>query len=380
MAYLTQLPNFTHEVLRGSEHVYILLMSMFIIGTGLGALLCERLSDRKVELGLVPLGSIGLSVFGCDLFFSHTALAVSNEIGLVQFLQIPGNYRVLFDLLMIGVFGGFYYIPLLAFIQKRTAPEYRSRVIAASNIMNALFMVMSAGAGAVLLGIIGLTIPQFFLVLALTNVLVAIYIYTVVPEFVVRFLIWMLTHTMYRVKHTGLDNIPGEGAAVLVCNHVSYVDGPLIGGACRRPARFVMYEPIYRMPVLNFIFRTGKAIPINSQRKEPETFKKAFESIAQALDEGEVVCIFPEGKLTTDGEIDRFRRGIEKIIERNPVPVIPMALKGMWGSFFSHRGGSALKGRPKRFWSKIELVAGEPVAPEDVTAERIQEEVEKLKR
>ncbi len=378
MAYLTQLPKFTNEVLQASKNVYIVLMSMFIIGTGLGALLCEKLSGRKVELGLVPLGSIGLSIFGCDLFFSYTTPAVGSEIGLVPFLQTPGNYRILFDLLMIGVFGGFYYIPLLAFIQKRTAPEYRSRVIAASNIMNALFMVMSAGAGFVLLGYAGLTIPQFFLVLALANVLVAIYIYTVVPEFVVRFLIWMLTHTMYRVKHTGFDNIPDEGAAVIVCNHVSYVDGPLIGGACRRPVRFVMFEPIYKLPVLNFIFRTGKAIPINSQRKNPETFEKAFEQIAQALDDGEVICIFPEGRLTTDGETARFRKGIEKIIERNPVPVVPMALKGMWGSFFSHKGGPALTGLPKRFWSKIELVAGEPVMPEDVTAAKMQEAVEKL--
>ncbi len=379
MAYVTQLPNFTKHFIKGTEDVYILLMVMFTAGIALGSLLCERLSDKKVELGLVPLGSIGLSIFGFDLFWAYTSPVGDQLMGIGQFLNIDGSIRVLIDLLLIGVFGGFYSVPLFAFIQKRTEPEYRARVIAASNILNALFMVAATVSAALLIGIAKLTIPQFFLIVTIVNVLVAIYIYTVVPEFVMRFLVWILTHTMYRVKHKHLDYIPDEGPAVLVCNHVSYVDGPLIAGSCRRPVRFVMHETYFNMPILKFIFRTGKAIPINSQRNNPEAFEKAFERIAQTLDDGEVVCIFPEGRLTTDGEIARFRRGIEKIIERNPVPVVPMALQGMWGSFFSHKEGKALTKPPRRFWSKVELVAGKPVAPKEATAERLQEEVTKLR-
>jgi len=378
-AYLTQLPNFTKEVLKSSESVVTLLLTMFSVGIGVGSLLCERLSGRKIELGLVPLGSIGLSIFGIDLFFAYTPPDVEVLMRLGEFLKTDGSFRVLADLILIGVFGGLYIVPLFAFVQMRTQVECRARVIAANNILNAFFMVFSSLWAILLLNIAGLTIPQFFLVLALMNIAVAVYIYSVVPEFLMRFLIWILTHTMYRVSHYDLENIPDEGAAVLVCNHVSYVDGLLIAGSCRRPIRFVMHEAFYRIPVLNFIMRTGKAIPITSQRENPETYNKAFEQIAQTLDEGELICIFPEGKLTKDGEIDEFKPGIEKIIRQNPVPVIPLALRGLWGSVFSHKEGFAMTRLPKRFWSKIELVAGKPVMSEDVTAERLREIVKELR-
>ena len=380
MAYLTQLPNFTREILKGSQDVYTLLLTVFSAGIGLGSLLCEKMSGRKVELGLVPLGSIGISLFGFDLFFAYSAPQVDHLMGIREFLRSAGSVRVLADLGLIGIFGGFYIVPLFAFIQMRTAPEYRARVIAANNILNALLMVVSTISGIVFLGIMKLGISEFFLVIAVMNVVVAIYIYTVVPEFVMRFLIWIITHTIYRVHHINLDRIPDEGPAVIVCNHVSYMDGLILGGACRRPIRFVMFEPIFRIPVLKFIFKTGKAIPIASRRENEAVYLNAFEEIAKALDEGELLCLFPEGKLTTDGEIDEFKPGIEKIIKRNPVPVIPLALCGLWGSFFSHKGGKALTRWPKRFWSKVEIHTGEPVPPEAVSAEDLRRRVLALRK
>ena len=378
-AYLTQIPNFTKFVLKGNESVVTLLLTMFSIGIGAGSLLCERLSGRKVELGLVPLGSIGLSVFGIDLFLAYNPPDTNILMGIGAFMQTPGSLRVLADLVLIGIFGGFYIVPLNAFVQTRTQAKYRARVIAANNILNALFMVLSAITGIVLLGIMKISIPKFFLIIAIGNALTAVYIYTVVPEFTMRFLIWILTHTIYRVTHTGLDKIPDKGPGVLVCNHVSFVDGLIIAGACRRPIRFVMFEPIYQLPILNFIFRTGKAIPITSKKTNPETFDKAFELISQTIEEGELVCIFPEGKITTNGEIDTFRPGIEQIIKRNPVQVIPLALKGLWGSFFSRKDGAAMSKPFRRFWSKVELVAGEPVMPEAVKAETLQNIVQELR-
>jgi 1-acyl-sn-glycerol-3-phosphate acyltransferase len=379
MAYLTQLPNYTREVLKGSQDVYTLLLTVFSAGIGLGSLLCEKMSGRKVELGLVPLGSIGISLFGFDLFFAYAPPQVTDLMGITEFLHSPGSLRVLMDLLLIGIFGGFYIVPLFSFIQTRTESAYRARVIAANNILNALLMVISTIAGVVFLGLMNLSIPEFFLVLAIMNVAAAVYIYTVVPEFVMRFLIWIITHSMYRVRHVNLAYIPDEGPAVLVCNHVSYMDGLILGGACRRPIRFVMFEPIFRIPVLKFIFKTGKAIPIASRKENEAVYLNAFEQISKALEEGEVVCLFPEGKLTRDGEIDEFKAGIEKIVARNPVPVIPLALRGLWGSFFSHKGGAALKRLPKRFWSKVEINAGEPVAPEDVKADDLRSRVAALR-
>lgn len=380
MAYLTQLPNFTREILKGTQDVYTLLLTVFSAGIGVGSLLCEKMSGRKIELGLVPLGSIGISLFGIDLFFASTSPNVDQLMGVGQFLMSAGSIRVLVDLAMIGIFGGFYIVPLFAFVQMRTESQYRSRVIAANNILNALLMVISTISGIVFLGILNLSVPEFFLVIAIMNIVVAIYIYTVVPEFVMRFLIWIITHAIYRVRHVHPDRIPDEGPAVLVCNHVSYMDGLILSGACRRPIRFVMFEPIFKIPVLRFIFKTGKAIPIASCRENEAVYLNAFDEISKALDEGELVCLFPEGKLTTDGEIDEFKTGIEKIIQRNPVPVVPVALRGMWGSFFSHKGGRALTRLPKRFWSRVEIHTGEPVPPEAVLAQDLRKKVIALRK
>ena len=378
-AYTTQLKVYVDDYLLGTDGLYAVLLGTFSIGIGLGSFLCEKLSGKRVELGLVPLGSIGLSVFGVDLFFSYAGLQGNGQVDIAGFLQQAGGYRVLMDLLGIGVFGGFYIVPLFAFIQHRSNPKHLSRIIAANNILNALLMVGSAVAGIVLVGVLELTVPQFFLALALANVLVASYIYTVVPEFLIRLLVWMLTHTMYRVKHHGMEHIPDEGPCMLVCNHVSYVDALLLAGAIRRPVLFVMFKPIYDMPLLNYIFRTGKTIPIDSKTRNPVIYERAFVRIREELEAGEVVCIFPEGKLTEDGEVAEFRAGIEKIVADYPVPVIPMALSGLWGSFFSHKGGKALTRLPSRFWSRIKLAVGDAVAPEQVRADDLRERVMTLR-
>ena len=374
-AYLTQLPNFTKTVLAGDESVVTLLLTLFSIGVGAGSLLCERLSDKKVELGLVPLGSIGLSLFGIDLFWACRLAESDSLMSVAQFMALAGSMRVMIDFVMIGLFGGLYIVPLFAMVQTRTAPQERARVIAANNIINALFMVLASVAGALVLGVAGVSIPVFFLMLAIANVAVAAYIYSLVPEFTMRFLVWMITHTMYRFRHQNLDRIPEQGPAVLVCNHVSYMDALLIIGACRRPVRFVIFEPIYRMFMLHFIFRSARAIPIASHRTNPAGLKAAFKQISQALEAGEVVCIFPEGQLTRDGKVGVFKPGIEQIIKRNPVPVVPLALNGLWGSFFSHKNGHAMTRLPQRFWSRVKLVAGLPVAPACVSAADLRETV-----
>ena len=371
--YLSKLPTYASNVLGGNASVYTLLMTLFSLGVGIGSMLCDKLSGHKVELGLVPFGSIGLCLFGIDLYFAAPPLAAS-QLAWQDILLQPAYWRLIGDFTLIGVFGGFYIVPLYALIQTRAEPEFRSRAIAANNILNALFMVLSA-AFAAGLAAYGISIPTVLLISALLNILVAAYIYTLLPEFLMRFMVWVLTHTMYRVRHQGLDNIPDEGPAVLVCNHVSFMDALIIGGACRRPVRFVMDHRIFKTPLLNFIFRTGKAIPIASAREDATLKARAFELIAEELAAGEVVCIFPEGKITYDGELNPFKSGIEEIIQRSPVPVIPMALRGMWGSFFSRRYGAAMQRPPRRFWSRITLVASAPVSADKVSAGDLQQQV-----
>jgi 1-acyl-sn-glycerol-3-phosphate acyltransferase len=374
-AFVTQFPNLSRNVLAGSEHVVTLLLIVFSVGIGAGSLLCERMSGHKIEIGLVPFGSIGLTIFAADLYFALSGHGGGAPVGLREFALDSGNWRILADLALIGVFGGFYIVPLYALIQTRSEKTHRSRVIAGNNILNALFMV-AAAVLAIALFKAGLTIPQLFLVVALLNAAVAVYIYTLVPEFLMRFLVWLLIHSVYRLEKSGLENIPDEGPALLVCNHVSYVDALIVAAACRRPIRFVMDHRIFRIPVLNFVFRTGGAIPIASARENPALLERAFDVIARGLERGDLIGIFPEGRITDTGELYPFRSGMMRALERTPVPVVPMALRGLWGSFFSREGGPAMT-RPFRrgIFSKVALAVGHAVIPQLVTPEKLQAEV-----
>ncbi|HXX85342.1 MAG TPA: MFS transporter [Casimicrobiaceae bacterium] len=373
--YLTQFANYTKDILGGDEHVATLLLAIFSVGIGAGSLLCERLSGHKVELGLVPFGSIGLSLFAIDLYFASRGLDAHGELsGAGAFITDPAHWRIVADLVLLGMFGGFYIVPLYALIQERSAPEYRSRIIAANNILNAIFMVASAG---IALGLLeaGLSIPQLFLVTGVMNAAVALYIYLLVPEFLMRFLAWLLIHSVYRVDKEGLERIPDQGACVIVCNHVSYVDAVVIAGCVRRPIRFVMDHRIYAIPLLNFIFRTMRAIPIAPAKEDAAMKERAFDEAARVLKEGEILCIFPEGRITDTGDLYPFRPGLQRILEKAPVPVIPMALRGLWGSFFSRAYGGKAMRRLRGIFFRIALVVGESVAPDRATPEYLQQQV-----
>jgi len=373
--FLTTFTGFAKETLGGDQSVVTLLLAVFSVGIGVGSLLCERLSGHKVEIGLVPFGSIGMSVFAVDLWLASASLAPSGLAGLAPFLAERSHWRVIADLFLLAMFSGFFSVPLYALIQSRCEPSHRARIIAANNILNALFMVVASIMAAVLLQA-GLSLPQLYLVVALLNAAVAAYIYGLVPEFLMRFIVWMLIHTVYRLEKSGLERIPEDGAAVIVCNHVSFVDALVIAAACRRPIRFVMDHRIFRLPILSFVFRTSRAIPIASAKEDAAMMERAFAEVGKALKEGDLVAIFPEGRITETGELSQFRPGIRRILEATPVPVVPMALRGLWGSFFSRQDGAAMS-KPWRFipFRKIGLVIGEPLAPLGATPEALQSKV-----
>ena len=188
--YLAQLPAFTQRVLGGDEHVFTLLLALFSIGIGVGSLLCERLSGRKIEIGLVPFGSIGLTLFAIDLWLASRGMNASGTSGVTAFLAVPAHWRIAIDIVLLGVFGAFYTVPLYALIQARSQPSHRSRIIAANNILNALFIIGSAGVAIGLLSA-GFSIPQLFLAVGVMNALFAAYIYARMPEFVAAFMAWV---------------------------------------------------------------------------------------------------------------------------------------------------------------------------------------------
>ncbi len=378
--FLAQFPSYAKFVLGGGESSVTLLLATFTIGIGLGSMLCERMSGKHVEIGLVPFGSIGLTLFGLDLYFaSPSALVGTTPHELLALLSLPTVWRVLFDLMMLGTFGGFFIVPLYALVQLRSSPEHRARIIAANNIVNALFMVVGALAAGAALGA-GLTIPELFGIAALLNAAVALYIYRLVPEFLIRFMAWLLIKAGYRLHTEGAAQIPEEGAAVLVCNHVSFVDSLVIMSASPRPLRFVMDHRIFRAPLLSYIFRHGRAIPIASAKEDPAIMEQAFNDVSEALQAGELLAIFPEGGLTPNGEIQTFRPGIRRILERDPVPVIPLAVSGLWGSYFSRIDGAAMSKPFRRgFFSRITLRVGTPLAASEATPARLQAEVTALR-
>jgi len=378
--YFTQLPNYTKEVLGGDPGVYTLILALFSIGIAVGSILCEKLSGHKVEIGLVPFGSIGMTLFGADLYFAHPASSGQLGLGVAAMFGQPHTLHVMIDLTLMAIFSGFFIVPLFALVQSRSEPARRSRVIAANNILNALFMVVAAGLSALLLNKAGLSIPGLLLATALMNAAVAIYIYTLVPEFLLRFVDWVLINTLYRIRVQGLENVPEHGPVLLVCNHVSFMDPMVIMGCVRRPVRFVMYYRIFETPVIKYVFKAAKAIPIASRKEDPLIMERAFAEVDKELAAGNIVCIFPEGGITRDGTMQRFRPGVEKILAQRPVPVVPLALRGLWGSIFSRRDTALGRMRvPRRFWSKIDLVAGAAVAPELATAALLEEKVRELR-
>ena len=374
---LALFPTFSKDVLGGTEHLVTFFLAVFSIGIGVGSILCERLSKGRLELGLVPIGSIGMTLFTLDLFFAGAPQA-EDTFTLIGFLTSFGGLRISLDILFLSIFGGCYIVPLMTMIQQRSAPKHRASIIAASNIVNALFMVISS---LFLIGLrlAGLPLLWTFLILALMNAAIALYIYLLIPEFMYRLLCWLLANIVYRLRLEGEDHIPHEGPVVLASNHVTFVDWMLIGGACPRPARFVMHHSFMKIPVANWIFKGAKVIPIASAKESPTVLKAAMDSISEALENGEVVCIFPEGQITRDGNFNEFRAGIERIVERNPAPVIPIALHGLWGSWFSRERGKALRGNPLRWLrAHVGLRIGEAIPADDVTAERVKEEVHRL--
>jgi len=359
------------DTLNASATVTTSLLIAFAVGVGIGSLLCERMSGHRIELGLVPFGSIGLSLFAVDLYFAQSTahtLAVSS---ISEFLARPGSWRVLIDLSLLGAFGGFYSVPLYALIQKRSRRKHLSRIIAANNIINSVFMV-TASIMAITLLRLGLSIPELFLVLAVLNIAVAVYIYGLLPEFMMRFLAWVLITLFYRIRVTGLENVPSKGPAIVVCNHVSYMDPILLAGSIKRPMRFVMYYRIFQIPLLRFFFEHLQAIPIAGAMEDEQLMNEAFERVDEDLAAGNIVCIFPEGGITRDGEVQRFRPGIEKIIARRAVPVLPVSLGRLWGSWFSRRKGGGIRKIPGRLFARVPITVGEAVPARDVTAARLE--------
>jgi len=371
---LAQFPVFTHEVLNGDEFVVTTLLAIFSVGIGVGSVACEKLTSGRIDVGVVPVAGALMTLALVDLALVSASHVVPAEA--IHVTAIP--LRMVFDLLLLGASGGLFIVPLYAVMQHRAKESERSRVIAANNIVNALFMVVAA-LFAIAVRAAGASIPTLFLITAALHGAVVIFIAAKTHQRLMRVVVGRLVRTLYRVRVTGLEHIPDEGAALVVANHVSFVDALVLGGLASRPIRFVMYHRFFKIPGTGWFWRLAGAIPIAPRSEDAAMMERAFDTIDRALANGDVVGIFPEGKLTTDGDVDDFRPGVERILARRPVPVVPVGLRGLWGSFFSHAGGKPMTKRPRRFWSRVEVVCGEPVQAPDANADALRARVQALR-
>lgn len=360
----TVVPFYSLSTLQAEPEVTGFLLALVCLGGAFGASLCGKLSLGRLELGLVPFGSLGvsLSLAYLALWCTPVTPRAGQAMDLGQFLSVSHGWHVSISLLSTAVCAGLYIVPLHTFIQQRTSAENLGRVVAACNILTASLALLGVFAFAAFTRKMPDPAVSFSL-LALLNFLAGLYIYTLIPEFFLRFLAYLLNHIIYRLKISEQSAIPHVGPALLVGNHVSFIDWLIILGNVQRPVRFVMWHTYYNLPLVKYLFRDAGAIPIASGKTHPEILSAAFESIDRCLAEGELVCIFPEGQLTSDGEVGEFRNGVERILERRPVPVVVFALRGLWDSLFSRQPKRSLNSRLKRlFRPSVTLLFGPRLA------------------
>jgi 1-acyl-sn-glycerol-3-phosphate acyltransferase len=390
--FLSQFPAFARDILGGDESVASALLVVFSVGIGIGSLACEMLSRRHVEIGLVPFGAIGMSVFAIDLYFATRGIEAAGQATVWAWLQNPSAWRVMADLLLLSLFTGLYSVPMYALIQSRSRPTHRARIIAANNIINAIFMIVSSVLAGLALQY-GMTIPQVFLAVAILNALVAAYIFSLVPEYLLRFAAWIASRFVYRFRVVGDQHIPEVGPAILAANHVSFVDAVLLMAASPRPITFLMDHRIFKTPGLGMLFRLARAIPVAPRNVDEQAYDNAMKAAVDALEDGQLLGIFPEGKITSTGDMQPFRPGLLKIrsdarealqssgASTQHIPVIPIALQNLWGSFFSRIDGPAMRKPFRRGpWSRVGIHIGPALPASETSVERLQAAVTELLR
>ena len=357
-AILSLLPNLCKDVFNSSEKVGTLFLASFTIGMGIGSFVAEKLSQKRPEMGMVPLAALGMSLFLIDM--SYSAMNFSHQSGaelfnISEFFSHEYSLRTLFDLFMVSIFGGMFIIPQFTFLQDYAPRNILSRIIAGNNIWNAIFMVTAAVCIMILSGK-GVSIPWIFLILAFGNLIYSLYTYFQNSAVTLRFIFWMMSKFFYHVKIEGREHIPEKGAVVIASNHVSFVDWIMVMAACPRPVRFVIDHVYYYKTGFTFWLKQAHLIPIATKRDNPEMLDQAFNEIRNGLSSGEVIGLFPEGWITRDGKLRKFQPGIKKIVSMQEAVVVPMVIDGLWGSFFSFEGKGVMKGfqfRKRRVTLKI---------------------------
>jgi len=374
-AIFSVVPPYVKQVLMGGEVLATGFYAVFTIGIALGAILCGKLSSGRVELGLVPLGAMGCTVFMLMIGFMHPEF-VKGEFVISQW----HNIVLVSAFLLLSVAAGLFSVPLIALVQQRAPKRNRSRVIAGGNVISSFSMIL-ASVCVLIYFRLGISVTGFFILLSIFNFFVAIYLFRWVPEFLYRFVTFVLAKFTYKIEVEGLENIPKEGPAVLICNHISWLDWLIVYGCVPRPVRALVDYYIMQHPIVGPVLRDARVITLATQKVSEGEQEAAFDQVRKELEAGELVLIFPEGRISSHPNMNPFKRGVERIVQQTPVPVIPMAISNMWGSMFSRaplrRSWWSRMRQPRR---EVDLVIGTPIPPEEVKVRKLEAIVRGLKK
>lgn len=364
--FLTIIPVFGKSALGLSETAAGMMLALLSVGIGIGAVGAGRLSRNHIELGLVPLGSAGVTI-------GAVLLARAGGGRTIAAIGLPLN--VTFDLTLLGLAAGFFIIPLNAMLQQRAPAGMKGRLIAFSNLLTFSAVLAAAGTVWALTGVAGLSTRHAILCVAGLTLLGTVYVVRMLPDFLVRLGIFLLTNSIYRIRTVGIDNLPKQGA-LFVANHVSWVDGLLVAGATDRMVRFLMFRQYYEWKWLNWFFRMMHAIPVASS-DSAQKIAQSLEIARQEIQHGHVVCIFAEGSITRTGNLLRFRRGLERIATGVNCPIVPVYLDGVWGSIFSFDRGRFFFKLPRRLLEPVTVFFG-PALPSEATADQVRQAIQNL--
>ena len=321
------------------------LQAALAIGIGLGSVAAGYLSGGKIEYGLIPLGALGITVFAGVLARSGLTF-----------------WSVIEHLALLGFFAGFFAVPVNALIQHRPEPSRKGVVLATAGVLSFAGIAISGGAYYLLSHVLGLGPATVFAVGSAMTVIATVYALFLLPDSLLRLLLWMLTHSLYRIRVEGRDNIPERGGALFVSNHMSMVDALLLIASTDRPIRFLMYKGSYEHPLVHPFARILRCIPISSELR-PRDMIRSLRAATEAIQSGEVLCIFAEGQMTRIGQMLPFRRGFERIMKGVDAPIIPVNLDGVWGSIFSFERGRFIWKVPRRIPYPVTVSFGRPMPP-----------------
>jgi acyl-[acyl-carrier-protein]-phospholipid O-acyltransferase/long-chain-fatty-acid--[acyl-carrier-protein] ligase len=335
------------------------LQAATAIGIGLGSFAAGCLSGGKIEYGLIPLGSVGMTVLAALLGRRGMSF---------------GGVAV--DLSLLGFFGGFFIVPIAALLQHRPDKESKGGVLAAANLLSFVGIFAASGVYYLVTVVLHLSPSTVFVLTAVATLAATVYLVWLLPDALLRFGLWLLTRTLYRVRVLGRENIPAKGGALFVCNHVSFVDALLLIASTDRRVRFVLFAGIYELPYVKPFARILGAIPISSAQR-PRDLIKSLRTASEAIRAGDVVCIFAEGQITRIGQLLPFRRGMEQIMKDVEAPIVPVALDGVWGSIFSFEKRRFVWKWPRRIPYPVTVSFGPPM-PARATASEVRQAVQEL--